>query len=63
MNRRQSWNIILLFVILIFGFTLATFLTPERARSEAENRELAGHPEVTLQSLLSGEFEEDYAAG
>ncbi len=60
MNRRQSWNIILLFVILIFGFTLATFLTPERARSEAENRELAGHPEVTLQSLLSGEFEEDY---
>ncbi len=60
MNRRQSWNIILLFVILIFGFTLATLLTPERERSEAENRELARHPEITLQSLLSGEFEKDY---
>ncbi len=60
MNRHQSWNIILLFVILIFGFTLATILTPERERSEAENRELARHPAVTLRSLLNGEFEKDY---
>lgn len=60
MNRRQSWNIILLFVILIFGFTLATLLVPERERSETENRELARHPKVTLSTLLNGEFEKDY---
>ena len=60
MNRHQSWNIILLFVILIFGFTLATFLVPERERSEAENRELAQHPKLTVQSLLNGDFEKDY---
>lgn len=60
MNRKQSWNLILLFCILIFGFTGATILSPKKEYSETENRTLAQAPELTLESVFSGEFEEDY---
>jgi hypothetical protein len=60
MSRKQSWNIITLFCILIFGFTIATFIKPETAHSETENRDLATMPEVTLKTILNGEFESDY---
>lgn len=62
MNKRQSWNLILLFCILIFGFSGATLLSPEKEYSETENRTLAQFPGFTAESLLSGEFEEDYEA-
>lgn len=51
---------ITLFIILIFGFTAATLLTPPNEYSEAENRTLAQLPKLTGESLLSGDFEEDY---
>ena len=60
MNKRQSWNIILLFLILIYGFTAATFIKPESTFSEKENRALATTPEVELDSILSGSFERRY---
>jgi hypothetical protein len=60
MNKRQSWNLILLFCILIFGTSLATVLAPKREYSETENRTLAQMPSLTLQTLLDGTFEEDY---
>lgn len=60
MNRRVSWNILLLFCILIFGFAIATILKPQNARSEAENRTLAQRPALTWSSLISGQFEKDY---
>ena len=60
MNRKQAWNVITLFCIMIFGFTVATFLKPDAQHSESENRDLAQMPEVTLESVLSGEFESDY---
>ena len=60
MNNRQSWNVITLFLILIFGFSIATILKPQRDFSERENRVLAKAPKLKLQTLLSGEFEKDY---
>lgn len=60
MSRRQSWNIITLFCIMIFGFTMATLLKPEDEYSETENRTLQKMPEVSFGALTSGEFEEDY---
>lgn len=60
MTKRQSTNIILLFCILIFGFTFATLVKPETKHSEAENRDLAAMPEFRAETLLNGEFESDY---
>jgi len=60
MNRKQAWNVITLFCIMIFGFTVATFLKPDAQHSESENRDLAQMPKVTLESVLSGDFEADY---
>lgn len=60
MSRKQAWNIITLFCIMIFGFTAATVLKPQTAHSESENRDLAQKPEASLETILNGEFESDY---
>ncbi|MBQ6321786.1 MAG: hypothetical protein IJI24_02840, partial [Lachnospiraceae bacterium] len=60
MNSRQSWNIITLFLLLIFGFTAATILKPKSEYSERENRNLAQMPSVSADSVFSGQFEKDY---
>ncbi len=60
MTKRQSINIIVLFGILIFGFTVATLVKPETKHSESENRDLAQMPEFRVQTLLNGQFESDY---
>ena len=52
MNRKQAWNVITLFCIMIFGFTVATFLKPDAQHSESENRDLAQMPKVTLESEI-----------
>ncbi|MCD8397137.1 MAG: hypothetical protein LUD12_08155 [Lachnospiraceae bacterium] len=60
MNKTQSWNIITLFGILIFGFAIATLIAPDTEYSETENRTLAQMPEISLDALLDGSFEADY---
>ena len=60
MNQRQSWNIIALFLILIFVMSAASIIKPQKTFSERENRSLATRPAISLQKVLSGEFEEDY---
>ena len=60
MNKKQSWNIITLFLLLIFGLTGATLLKPDTEFSENENRALASRPKFSISSLLSGEYTEDY---
>lgn len=60
MNKLQSWNIITLFCILIFGFTAATLIKPDTEYSESENRTLAKMPELKAETVLNGEFEADY---
>lgn len=60
MNKVQSCNIITLFCILIFGFAIATLISPDTEYSETENRTLAQMPEASLSSLTDGSFESDY---
>ncbi len=60
MSKLQSWNIITLFCVFIFGFTAATLVKPDDTYSESENRTLEQMPELSAEAVLSGEFEEDY---
>lgn len=52
--------IILLFVLLVFAFTIFDLVTPTRDFSEWENRELKEFPEVSAEKIFSGEFGRDY---
>lgn len=59
-NKRQSDFTVVVFCILIFGFTFATLIIPEGKFSETENRVLAQRPELKAESVWNGEFESDY---
>lgn len=62
-SKKKSWQscvTVIVFCLLVFGFTTATILTPPLEFSETENRVLAGMPEVKLDTVLSGDFEADY---
>ena len=60
MNRKQSWNIVTIFLLLIFGFAVASLLKPDGEFSENENRSLAQRPAFTWEKLLSGAFSQEY---
>ena len=62
MNRKQSVNIITLFLVLVAGFTAASILAPKRTFSETENRTLQTLPVPDVESVLSGKFGERYEA-
>lgn len=62
MNKKQNWVIIILFLILIFGFTIATLLKPDTGFSEKENRELAKKPRATAEDIFNGSFSKEYEA-
>ena len=59
-TRTYSKSIIVMFLVLIFGFTAVTFVWPERTFSENENRTLATMPEFSFEKLFSGEFMSEY---
>ena len=58
----KKGNIIttVVFCALIGILTVASIFNPVRAESEIENRELAQMPELTRESLFSGQFAKDY---
>lgn len=60
MSKKQNWTIIIIFLILIFGFTIATMLKPDTGFSEKENRELAQNPEVSPERIFNGSYTKDY---
>ena len=60
MNYRQSWNIIAVFLLLLFGISAALLLHPKKEFSETENRVLAQLPKPDVKSILDGSFEADY---
>lgn len=59
-TRNYSKSVIVLFLLLVFGFTAVTFVWPERTFSENENRVLAAAPEFSVKSLLEGKFMSEY---
>lgn len=50
----------ILFVLLVFGFTLLDLFLPDRDFSEWENRELRRMPEITFKTVFNGSFGADY---
>lgn len=56
----QPYVTVIVFCLLVFGFTAATIITPSSEFSETENRVLAKMPEVKIDAILSGDFEADY---
>ena len=60
MNNRQAWNVITLFLLMIFGVALISLITPKRSFSETENRTLADFPKPEAKDILSGKFERGY---
>ena len=48
-----------LFLVTIFGFSIATFVTKDREFSEMENRMLQQTPEFTMKRLVSGDYGDD----
>lgn len=61
-ESRQPRVTVILFCLMIFGFTAATIIKPPSAFSETENRVLAQMPQISLEAVLSGGFEADYEA-
>ena len=59
-KRWQARVTAAVFCILIFGFAAATIINTPTEFSETENRVLAGMPELSMDTILSGDFEEDY---
>ncbi len=47
---------ITLFLVTVFGLSIATFVTKDREFSEMENRTLSKMPEFSAEKLLEGEF-------
>lgn len=63
MDSKKKWQTyvtVIVFCLLIFGFTAATILSPPVGVSETENRVLAKMPEVEINTIFSGDFESDY---
>lgn len=59
-NRHFSKSVVIVLLVLVFGFTVITFVSPERTFSDNENRVLAQAPEFSWKTLFSGEFMADY---
>ena len=59
-KRWQAHVTAAVFSMLIFGFTVATMLTPDLEFSETENRVLAEMPRMEISEILNGDFEADY---
>ncbi len=60
MSKKYSIFITALFCIFIFGFGIFFFVAPDKEFSEQENRFLAGFVPPTWETLVSGEFMEDF---
>ena len=56
MNRYRSTMTILLFAIILFGLSFASWFKSETLYSESERRALQRLPELTLETLFSGSF-------
>ncbi len=60
MNKKSDYVIVVLFLIFMYGITLANFLIKDREFSEMENRALAQKPDFVVADILSGEYMENY---
>jgi len=59
-DKIGSIAVIAVFLLIIYGFMLANIILPDRDISYSERRKLAIRPEFSSESLLSGDWFEDY---
>lgn len=59
-SKWQARVTVVVFCILIFGFTITTILKPTTEFSETENRVLTKMPELKTDEILNGKFESNY---
>ena len=52
----QSYITIFVFCMIIFGLAVALIINPPTEFSETENRVLARMPELSMDTILSGDF-------
>ena len=60
MKKVYSVPVIVLFILSLTVFTLLSVFLPKSDFSEAENRELQTLPEISLEAINSGTFQEEY---
>lgn len=56
MEKARNIATLVVFVIILFGLCIAFFITPEVRRSQAERRLLARAPQLSMATVLSGEY-------
>jgi hypothetical protein len=61
-ERGLRQNVTLLLLASLLLIFVVNLIVPSRSYSEAENRKLAGRPEVTAESIKSGKFFSDYSS-
>ena len=59
MERRSAILTVVLFFVLLFGWSLLFGILPDRDFSEIENRALSARPRLTLARLLRGQYAKD----
>jgi len=59
MKQKTNLVTVILFLTLLFGFSIAFLLTPDRAFSEQENRSLQPLPHFSAEAFLSGDLADD----
>lgn len=60
MRKKHSVCLNIIFLVLLFGFTIANIIRPQKERSETENKVLKKRPTPTWETLTSGKFAEQY---
>ena len=62
MSKINNYIIIALSVIFVFGFFFWSIFLPDSEISKTERRKLSEFPEITVQSITSGQFMSDFEA-
>ncbi|MCD7741890.1 MAG: hypothetical protein LUI06_06795 [Ruminococcus sp.] len=58
-SRASCIILIIIFVAVLFFFSLGTFFSEDRSFSEMENRTLTQKPEITTKEVFSGDLDDD----
>ena len=59
-EKRNAWRTVLFFCTIMMILCIADLIQKDIFFSESENRILAEKPEISVKTLLSGEYMEDY---
>jgi len=60
MERKRNIATIVVFAVILLGFTVAFFILPDNPRSQAERRLLARPPQLSAENVLGGTFMMDF---